>query len=239
MSGKHLIPTFMEAQNIPDAQFKLLKLIFITNKGIADVLPEWGGRTDQIRREFDCLFLHILHPEQRPLVEPPPDGCGSVTTMDKIEEYAHSQLLLPGNPLGFKYTYGTYICAQIDHMIDAFKTYGFGHVKSAMTTSIPEDWDAGKSMPCLRVIDFKPLFDEEDQTWYNHMFLYFRVNDGYSAFNENIGGLQLVNEWFVNQVGSHPKTGLPFKTGEIIYVSKSWNVREEVFGPAKARVYLP
>lgn len=238
MGRRHLKITFVEAHNIPDAQYKLLKRLFLTDEGITNSPVEWGSRPDQIRREYDALVVHILNPEQRPLVEPPPEGVAPVTSPDKIEEYFQTKLLMPGNPEGFKYTYGTYICAQIDHMVEAFKKHGFGHVKSCMSTAVPENWETGKSMPCLRVIDFKPLFDEETQAWYNHMFIYFRVNDGYGAFNENIGGLQLVNEWFVRQVGPHPETGLPFETGDIVYMSKSWNVREEMFEQARKRVHL-
>lgn len=238
MGGKHLFPTFIEAHNIPDAQYKLLRRLLEDDKGVTDSHVEWGGRQGQTRREFDSLFLHIRHPEQRPFVEPPPEGCAPVTTMEAIETYFATKILMPGNPDGFKYTYGDRICNQIEHMVEAFKTHGFAHVKSCLTTAVPEDWADGKSQPCLRLIDFKPSFDEKENAWFNHMFIYFRANDGYAAFNENIGGLQLLNEWFVDQIGKHPKTGIPIYTGEIIYLSKSWNVREEVIELAKQRVYL-
>ncbi|MDQ0285472.1 thymidylate synthase [Desulfofundulus luciae] len=242
---EYLEPVFIRARNLPEAWYLLLKKLFEIDA--YTYFPEWGGgadehgRCDNSRREFDFAVCQITHPWERPLCDILPPGLGipaPPTTMDKIEEYFATYILNPYKAENESYTYGERICEQVDDLIRYYRTYGFDHVKGCIEIASPSDLARGKSLPCLRLIDTKIRMDRKAGVYRMHFYVYFRAWDLWGGFPVNMGGLQLFKEWLVEQIGPHPKTGIPLEDGEMIVMSKSLNVRGHMEPYARARVGL-
>jgi thymidylate synthase len=235
----------IDAENLPEAWYLLQQKLWDIDA--YEYRVEHGSYPGMLRREFDFVVCRIRRPHIRPLCDiiphhmsfPPP------TTAAKIEEYFNSYILNPLVPENTFYTYGERIVPQVLEVIRRFQIWGFGHAKASVTIAKPEDITALRtpddpesraSEPCLREITFKMRKDREDNIWRLHMVIYFRVWDLFGGFPENLGGLQLLNEWVVENIGPHPKTGEPLETGEMIVMSPSLNVREHIFNYSKERV---
>ncbi|WP_027719078.1 hypothetical protein [Desulfovirgula thermocuniculi] len=239
-----LQPVFVQARNIPEAWYTLLKRLFEVDA--YTYYPEWGGGADEngvctnSRREFDLAVVQITHPWERPLCDliPPGLGISPPSSMDEIERYFATYLLCPYKAEEEAYTYGERICKQIDDLVRYYRTYGFEHVKGCIEVASPDDLARGKSLPCLRLIDTKVRLDRQAGVYRMHFVVYFRAWDLWGGFQTNLGGLQMLKEWLIKQIGPHPKTGIPLEDGEIIAISKSLNVRGHAEEFARRRVGL-
>lgn len=239
---KYLDIQFVDAQNLPDAWYQLQKRLWETDAHEYPV--EHGSYPGQLRREFDFAACRIRHPEQRPLCETMmPARCDfpPTTTPENIEKYFNNYILNTIVPEETYYTYGSRIVPQVVEIIRRFKTWGFRHAKASITVAdphdiyrlrTPDDPDSRASEPCLREITFKARWHEDLQAWKMHMYIYFRVWDLFGGLPENLGGLQLLNEFVVNEIDSAE----PLSTGEMIIMSPSLNIREHIFDLSNAYV---
>jgi len=115
-----------------------------------------------------------------------------------------------------QYTYGSFIHAQIDRIIELLNTSS-GNTNQAticigdVSTTFLDD------PPCLRSLSFK-VYNGKLQ-----LCVYFRSWDLVAGFPENLGGLQLVKEYVLSNLT------FPCKDGSIIAVSDGLHIYDHFF----------
>ena len=247
--SNYLQPVYLTSFSIPDAWFEALGMlvknedkcnIYAVDFGSAGKTVREDGTVEPglLRYERDFTSIHILNPGMRPLHPIIPDGLGipPVTTVQKIEDYFATYILHPGKAENEDYSYGERICISVEEVCRKYREQGFGQNQCTIEIAKPEDIFLD-SPPCCRSIDTKISKCRETGVYRLHFYIYFRSWNLWGGFPENLGGMQLLKEWMVKQIGDHPD-GTPLVDGEMIVSSKSLNVREDVFELVKKRLYI-
>ena len=108
---------------------------------------------------------------------------------------------------------------QVDEVIRMFAERGGETNQATMEIAMPPDILLADS-PCCRLIDCRVRSGKL------HFFIYFRSWDLFSGFPANLGGMELLKQYLVNQIRDYPnhknpKTKLPnLENGEIFAISK-------------------
>lgn len=183
-----------------------------------DYKIEHGSYIGQIRRQLDHLTIRIAEPWTRPLAPLMPEGSGipPTTSDEKIETYCYEYLITDTKEDKEDYTYGQYIQKQFPRLIDILNTSRGNSNQACIAVGEPSCINLNDP-PCLRLIDFKVVNGQLN------MSVFFRSWDGYAAFPENIGGLQLFKEYLLMHLD------FPVKDGEIICYSSGFHIYEMYF----------
>ena len=234
----YLNPVHIKSFSIPDAWFETLKKLMEIKENCNIYPVQFGSAPGLLRHEFDFVTIHIQNPGMRPLHPIIPDGLGlpPTTTAEKIDKYFATYILNPGKEDNEDYSYGERICISVEEIVKKYKEQGFGQNQCTIEIARPEDILLD-SPPCCRMIDTKICKDRITGTYKLHFYIYFRSWNLWGGFPENLGGMQMLKEWMVQQIGNHPD-GTILEDGEMIVMSKSLNVREDVFDIVKTRLYM-
>ncbi|MGE4358035.1 MAG: thymidylate synthase [Candidatus Omnitrophota bacterium] len=178
---------------------------------------EQGSYKGQLRKQLEYAVIIIDEPGHRPLAVKVPEGLGfaSPTSEEKIHNYFANYLMSDVKPENTQYTYGQYIVAQIDQVINKLKNSN-GNTNQATITIGNEKSIYLEDPPCLRLIDFKIVNGKLN------MNLFFRSWDIITGLPENLGGLQLIKEYVLSFLDG-------IKDGKIICYSSGAHIYEMYF----------
>lgn len=237
---------FVDAHTLPDLWFQVQQKLW--TEDVNEYVVGHGSYIGLKRREFDFFVGRVRHPEIRPLCEI--DNAAGIhlpTSIEQVEKYFYNYIINTEVPPDTFYTYGERLMPQVLEVIRRYKTWGFRHAKASVSISKPEDIltvrnaddpDSRASEACFRELTFKTKFYPDENLWRLHMNIYFRVWDSFGGLPENLAALQMLNEMVVNEIGNDPETGYKLKTGEMIIVSPSLNIREHMFENSRKLVGL-
>lgn len=207
------------ARDIPDAWFQAIWNIL--EKGNRYKIDR-GSYENQYRLEFDYFTVQITHPGTRPLLPEIPHDLGIPNPVAEgyLESYMPYLMSSERQP-GEEYTYGYYLEAQIERVIQMYKEDGWGTNQAYMTVGDPHSI-LMHDPPCLRGIDTRVRYGKL------HFMVYFRSWDLWNGFPANLGALQMLKEYMAGEIG--------VGDGEIIAASKGLHIYDYVWELAKARV---
>jgi thymidylate synthase len=145
-----------------------------------------------------------------------------VTSEDKIQDYFCNYLLSSClHDDNEEYTYGQYITAQMDQILEMLRECGSGTNQATFSIGGAESINQ-ESPPCLRTIDCRILDGKL------HFVVYFRSWDLWAGLPENLGGLQLLKEFMASECG--------VGDGEIIASSKGLHLYDYQWSLALTRL---
>ncbi len=152
-----------------------------------------GSYEGQLRKQFPNVMIKVKTPWLRPLAPILPPSLPRPTTDEAIQEYFVEYLMSPIVKENEDYTYGSYIAPQIDTVIDILNVSEGGTNQACITVG-----DRGSikltDPPCLKVITFDVVKGRLV------MSVFFRSWDAFAGFPQNIGGLQLLKEFVLEQL---------------------------------------
>lgn len=181
---------FVQGSTIQDAWREVMWLCV---KNGWDFVVKGGSYVGQIRKQLPFVSVVIDQPYIRPLAPIMPPSIPGPTDESKIETYFTRYIMSSQKDQNEEYTYGEFIMGQLDRIIELLieskgntnqATICIGDVS---TTFLPDP-------PCLRHISFKIVEGKLN------MSVYFRSWDLYAGFPENLGGLQLLKEYVLNEL---------------------------------------
>ena len=204
---------FVNVYNI-DSAWRESMLLCVKNG--YDFLVKRGSYVGQIRKQLQDVHIKITNPGRRPLAPFMPPGIPGPTSEDKISSYFLRYLFSGDKAENEQYTYGQFIVAQWDHVVNLLNSSGGNTNQACIAIG-----DAGTTMlsdpPCLRVISFKVVDGKLTMT------LFFRSWDLYAGFPENLGGLQLLKELMLSSLE------FPCLDGPIIAYSDGLHIYSQYF----------
>jgi len=205
----------IRANSIEDAWFQCLNRVLTSGYEYTIARGSFVGHK---RRELDHVTVEIVNPGQRPLSPLVPEGVPAPATDEYIADYL-TYLMTTERAKTEQYTYGEDLEPQMYSVIDMYKNCpetNQGCMTIGSRHSIGLD-----DPPCLRVLDTRLRYGKL------HFIIYFRSWDLWAAFPTNLGGLQLMKEFMVGEIGC--------EDGEIIATSKglhlydhTWNLARQV-----------
>lgn len=193
----------IEARTIPDAWFRVNKIIFEDGKKF-----EVGRGSEETTTKKIAVTLKISHPEERPLVD-------ERAPVSDINKYALEHLFSPDKQ-EYDYTYGNRLrdeYDQIGKVIEKFKEEPHDR-QNIVTTRVPKDLE-NENPPCLTIIDFE-IIDEK-----LNIYSYWRSWDAHAGLPSNLAGLQLLNEHIAKEIG--------VDSGKMFAFSKNLHLYERQF----------
>lgn len=212
---------YVEARDLPDAWFQCIWQLL--DHGHRYKIDR-GSYKDQYRIEFDYITIRVKFPDYRPLIPDIPAGLGIPNPVEEgyIEQYL-PYLMTPEKKPNEEYTYGQrltgykeyrdygalFVTDQMSEVIRMYKDSGFGTNQACMAVAVPRDIYSSDP-PCLRSIDTRIRYDKL------HFIVYFRSWDLWNGFPANLGALQLMKEFMVDEIG--------VEDGEIIASSKGLHI---------------
>jgi len=213
----------IEAFDCADAWFKVVSAIWTQGEHF----NVGNGSEEGDTKKLD-ITIHISHPENRPLV-----ADTAPTDMNHVQAYGLEYLYtdtLNDHP----YTYGWRLQHPVNQKAEIIKAIlkNPANRQLTMTIRIPEDAVPTKVInggivkhepPCLTIIDVEVLNGKVNFT------SYFRSWDAYGGLCENIAGLQIFFEAFVNDINEvliaeGKSDNELLKTGELIFHSKNCHI---------------
>ncbi len=183
-----------------------------------------GSYVGQIRRQMEYVTIVIRKPGNRPLAPILPPNIPSPTDEEKITNYFIKYIIEDFVSENQEYTYGKYIKPQISKLIERLNL-SRGNTNQACISIGDTNSINLEDPPCLRLIDFKVVDGKLNMT------LFFRSWDLISAFPENLGGLQLLKEFVLNELT------FPCEDGKIIAYSSGLHIYSQYFDFVKLLCY--
>ena len=187
-----MIPTVIEALNIPEAWWRCMEHLFTDNIGWRMYTIDRGSFEGHQRREFDLVVININYPGMAPLVPDVPEGVPAPTTMEYVNDYL-PYLMSDARAKDEEYTYGTYLTPQIPKIVKMLRNSPQTN-QAFMTVGDPSTIDM-TDPPCLRGIQCRVLDGKL------HFIVYFRSWDLYAGFPSNLAAIQLLKEYMANEIG--------------------------------------
>ena len=196
----------LTCRSIDQAHFQIARALFHEGQVYVN---ERGSYVGHKRLEFDFVTLHLTHPHEDtvPIL---PEGVPAVSTLEGNINYA-AKYLLDGNPApNEQYTYGLFIMAQMDDILNMLRDTPQTNqaVFCIGNGSGPERSVLQSHPPCLRSIDCRM----DHTTGALHLITYWRSWDAWAGLPENLGGIQYLQAHMANE--------LSVDTGELIACSK-------------------
>ena len=152
-----------------------------------------GSYEGQLRKQFSNVMIKIKTPWVRPLAPILPPPLPGPTTDEAIQEYFVEYLMGDLVKPNEDYTYGSFIVPQVDAAIAILNQSEGGTNQACITVG-----DRGSiklaDPPCLKVIAFDVIKRRLV------MSVFFRSWDAFAGFPQNIGGLQLLKEFVLEQL---------------------------------------
>lgn len=185
-----------------------------------DFVVKGGSYKGQIRRQLEYATIIIDNPSIRPLSPILPPGIPGPTSDEKIEKYFVKYLMNPFREENEVYTYGEFIQRQLIQVLGLLMKSEGNTNQATICIGSPETTFLDDP-PCLRSISFKVVNGRLN------MAVYFRSWDLFAGFPENLGGLQLLKEYVLQEflIGVIPN----IKDGKIIAFSDGLHLYEQYF----------
>lgn len=186
-----------------------------------DYKVEQGSYVGQIRRQLPHVKIVIAEPWTIPLAPRMPEGLSipPPTSEEKIQNYFAYYLMSAELRKNEQYTYGSYIVPQLPRILELLKNSG-GMTNQACITIGDRESVNLSDPPCLKVISFKVVNGRLTMT------VYFRSWDLFCGLPENLGGLQLLKNYVLNEL---QEKGLVLQDGELIAFSDGLHIYEQYF----------
>lgn len=251
-----LNPTFLEARDIPDLWFQLVREAVLNGREYSVT----KGSTPSKRWELDFVSAQITHPGNRPLEPDIPPSIGIPNPVelgyaDQYLPYYMTDCIQPNE----HYTYGQDLSWQIEWIIDYYKKYGSGTKHCYMTVGRPEslrfyDEDVDyseiievKDRATGKIINKKTISNSfnkdisgttqclrgvDTAIKYNklHFSIHFRSWNLWNGLPANLACLQMVKEYMAEQIG--------VEDGEMFITCLKLGLAESCFDLAKLRTYI-
>jgi thymidylate synthase len=205
---------YIEAHTINDAWREVMSLCL--REGY-DFVVKGGSYTGQIRKQLSYVVIRILNPGKRPLAPIMPPCIPPPTTDENIEEYFTTYLMSTDLRQNEQYTYGSFIEPQIDRAIKILLDSKGNSNQACISIGDRESINL-PDPPCLRTVAFKVVEGRLNMT------VFFRSWDLFTGLPENLGGLQLVKEYVLEQLSP-----LNIQDGEMIAYSDGLHLYEQYF----------
>jgi len=190
-------------------------IVYCVKHGL-DYKIKGGSYVGQIRKQLPIYVCEITHPWTRPLAPIVPPGIPAPTTEQGIEDYFVRYIMSGEKAENEVYTYGSYIHLQLPRIIQLLND-SKGNTNQAtiavgdISTTFLDD------PPCLRSICFKVYEGRLN------LYCYFRSWDLVAGFPENLGGLQLLKEYLLDQLN------FDIRDGKIFAMSSGVHIYEHFF----------
>lgn len=175
-----------------------------------------GSYVGQIRKQLNRVMIVVEKPWIRPLSPIMPPGVPGPTNDMKIEDYFARYMMSAEVAENEVYTYGTYIAAQVDRIIELLNA-AKGNTNQACIAIGGASTTFLSDPPCLRLISFKVVEGRLE------MSVFFRSWDLYAGFPENMGGLQILKEYVLEHLD------FPCIDGPIIAYSDGLHIYSQYF----------
>jgi thymidylate synthase len=219
-------PFFLRAKTIADAWFQLIYNIF--DYSYKQEIQRGSFEKEQYRLQYPGLGVYIEHPDQDMVpVIPPALGIPAPTTMEYIQDYFANYLMDPELTENETYRYSSRIHhpmpkggTQLERAISMLKETPLTN-QAVVEIATPEDYDIcfGKDgnldPPCLRLLDFKAIPNEED--FMLTVTCYFRSWDLWAGFPSNLGGIELLKQYVADMAGIRSGPLFAYSAGGHIY----------------------
>lgn len=204
-----MITTKIEARDLPDAWFQLLRKCLENGKRYEIDRGSYKGAE---RIELESLILHIKFPSTRPLIPdiPPHLGIPNPTDMEYIEQYLQ-YLMTPIVQENEQYSYGQRLneSNQIEQTIAILKK-NHGTNQACMAIEQPSDILLSDP-PCLRTIQAK-IWEQK-----LHFHVYFRSWDIFNGVPSNLAALQLLKEYMSSSIKVNDGEIIAYSGGAHLY----------------------
>jgi thymidylate synthase len=237
-----MIPTHIRGTSIADVWFQLLYNLIdkIENKepGARRYTIDQGSYVGQDRLEYDLVIAEITQPWIRPLLPEfppqlnlPPIANYENDPQEAIDSYM-SYLISPEKAPDEHYTYGERISLSWKKVVEIYQESGWNTNVPIFQVGQPSDIlmvgqeknECESSTPCLRLI--QPRISDGKL----HFVVYFRSWDLWGGFPVNLGGIQVLKEALVEEIGN----GL--QDGSLIGISPGLHIYDHVEVVAYARL---
>jgi thymidylate synthase len=173
-----------------------------------------GGGT---RRQLHSLTLLVLYPETRPLAPVVPQGFTPPTNNDNIEKYFAEQLMNPVPAPNEDYNYAQFIVPHLSRVVELLRTTPY---TNHAVINVGEAFESGDPNHAPKVYGYPPCLRCLHWVYREgavHLYTYWRSWDLYAGLPENLGGLQLLNEYVAMEAGCVTGTLNAFSSGAHIY----------------------
>lgn len=214
---------YIEEYSINDAWRSVMWLCL---KNGYDYKIEQGSYVGQIRKQLSFVTIRIKEPWRRPLAPIMPPNLPPPTTDDKIATYFSDYLMDDTLAKNEVYKYGSFIKPQIDRAI-AKLWMSNGNTNQATITVGDTKSIHLTDPPCLKVIDIKIVNNRIN------ISVFFRSWDLFAGLPENLGGLQLLKEYILEEINNREECCCSkneyTKDGEIIAYSSGLHIYEQYF----------
>ena len=206
--------TNIEATTIESAWFQALRATTDANYAFRYRIQRGsfdgdGNYTDALtRHQLYGLSICITHPATRPLAPLPPLGLPPTTSDENIEKYFATKLFNADVPRNTDYTYGEFIVPRLLDIADMLTETP--HTNHAVI-QIGEPFRTYDNPPCLRLIQW--IYDGERI----HLHTFWRSWDLYAGLPENLGGMQILNEYMSQATGIDTGTLNAYSSGAHAY----------------------
>jgi len=247
-----LLPVIILARDLDEAWHAALKLCFMYGY---EWVVESGSYKGQKRYEFDSVEVHIKDPGNGPLVPTMPEGSGLTppTSREYVENYFATYLMSAEKTEHEDYTYGERLVNprlrfverpkredkakvtdgplmrvnQIEEIIKEIIFSKGNSNQTCMEIAMPNDVLLNDP-PCLRLIDVRVRYGRL------HLFVYFRSWDLYAGFPANLGALELLKQYMVQEINQ--RSDLNLRNGSIVAFSKGLHIYEQYYPVVEARL---
>jgi thymidylate synthase len=221
-----MFPFFLKAKTISDAWFQLIYNIF--DNSYTQKIQKGSFEKEQYRLQYPGLAIFIEHPDQDMVpVIPPALGIPSPTDMEYIENYFANYLMDPQLSENETYRYSSRIHypmpkggTQLERAIAMLKETPLTN-QAAIEIATPEDFDVcigndGKlDPPCLRLLDFKVIPEKDNLVL--TVSCYFRSWDLWAGLPTNLGGIELLKKYVVDETKLENGPMYAYSAGAHIY----------------------
>lgn len=218
-------PILIEAKTIDEAWFQAIKATLDDQHAFSYQIQKGSFEGQGVRRQLYSLAIQIEFPETRPLSPMVPEGFTAPTSDDNIEKYFADKLMNPEPGINEEYTYSQFIVPHLPVVIEMLqKTPHTNHAVINVGDSLDystRDAEAGITIPaqahvyehppCLRCLQW--IYTDG----HLHLYTFWRSWDLFAGLPENLGGLQLLNEYVAMETGYETGTLNAFSSGAHIY----------------------
>ena len=210
-------PTLIIARDLDEAWFQVIGSTLDDDLAYDYAIQRGSFEGGGTRRQLFSLTLSVLYPETRPLAPVVPEGFTGPTSNDSIERYFAEQLMNPVPAPNEDYNYAQFIVPHLPRVIDLLaRTPYTNHA----VINVGEAFVQGEEGPEPKIYEFPPCLRCLHWVYRDgalHLYTFWRSWDVYAGLPENLGGLQLMNEYVAMEVGCQTGTLNAFSSGAHIY----------------------
>lgn len=233
-----MISTHIKVRTLEQAWLGIMTEIMSRGR---EYIKDGGSRAGLLRKALDLMVVEISHPQERPLVPLAKPGCISPCTEDDAEKYLREYLYNTEAPAEHEsYTYAQYLTPAVHATAKHYAQAGFYAQQAVMPVGMPDDvrryiepHDLDTvSIPCLRIIDTRIIYNKLADMDFLYYYIYFRAWNWFGAAPLNMAGIQLLKE--VHCAIIEHEAGKSVYPGPTVAISKDAHVNSIEWDAANA-----